>query len=137
VCCWKSRKRAKPHLQQGYLRNKLYATRCICATFALVLTYPPHRRGFLFCFPPLSLYNAQRLSVEWFQPLICENAITTRFNLTPLRSIPAPPRGLNFSAPHQLSSPILNYVFHHQARLKFPIGVNNAGQIRFFIHHNL
>jgi hypothetical protein len=119
------------------LRNNCPLPICICATFAADLTDPAPPLGFLFCFPPLSLYNAQRLSVEWFQPLICENAITTRFNLTPLRSIPAPPRGLNFSAPHQLSSPILNYVFHHQARLKFPIGVNNAGQIRFFIHHNL
>jgi len=123
--------------QQGYLRNKHLLVICICATFAADLTDPPSITGFLFCFPSLSLYNAQRLSVEWFQPLICENAITTHFHLIMLRSIPTPWRGLNFYTPFQLWSPILNCVLHHQARLKFHTGGLAAGFIRFFIHHNL
>jgi len=119
------------------LRNKLQLSVCICATFAADLPDPRVSTGFLFCFPPLSLYNAQRLSVEWFQPLICENAITTHFHLITLRSIPASRRGLNFSAPFRLRSPILNYVLHHQARLKSLISGLTAGFIRFIIHHNL
>jgi len=125
------------HAQQGYLRNNRPQKMNICATFAGDLTDRIEASGFLFCFPPLSLYNAQRLSVEWFQPLICENAITTYCHLTPLRSIPAPRRGPNFSAPLQLSSPILNDVLHHQARFKFLTRGFATGLLRFFIHHNL
>jgi hypothetical protein len=119
------------------LRNKPLLLICICATFAPVLTKPAIRIGFLFCFPSQSPYNAQRLSVEWFQPLICENAITTISHPIIMRSIPAPQQRLNFSTSFLLWSPILNYVLHYQARFKSLTDGPAAGIVRFIIHHNL
>ncbi|AML58787.1 hypothetical protein AXX16_3091 [Serratia rubidaea] len=69
--------------------------------------------------------------------MICENAITTFLFSARFRRIPARRRGLNFSAPFQPWSPILNYALPYQARLKFHTDGLTAGFIRFIIHHNL
>jgi hypothetical protein len=119
------------------LRNKPIPPIFICATFASVLTKPVMLIGFLFCFPSQSPYNAPRLSVEWFQPLICENAITTISHPIIMRSIPAPQQRLNFSTSFLLWSPILNYVLHYQARFKSFTDGTAAGIVRFILHHNL
>ncbi|WP_431222554.1 hypothetical protein ACQ86O_19990 [Serratia sp. L9] len=125
------------HLQKCHLRNKPLPAASICATFSPFLSKAAAHIGFLFCFLRQSLYNAQRLSVEWFQPLICENAITTNSHPFFLRSIPVSGHWPIFSTSFQLWSPILNYVFHYQATLKSLTDGLAAGTFSFIIQHNL